>query len=397
MSRRIANLAFAAALGLTVTVGLSGVAQAGPSTVCGNGTTEDPPEKCDDGNTVSNDGCSFPSCLPEVCGDNITNPDIGETCDDGNTAPNDGCDATCHLECGNGTIEGAEQCDTSGESATCDDDCTDVSCGDSNINQAAGEQCDPPGAACSDTCQDTGGPQTKQQQTCINGINGNTLGVLKAQNKNSSTCVKNVAAGKLTVDQCIGIDVGGKIAKAEAKTSKTDLSKCATPNTPTIAYTSANTANTGAKTGALGTAVAIFGVAPTIADKKTDKAGAGCQAEVVKRSIKLQETWLAEANKEKKTALKGSKTTPGVATDSALATAIDAAVANSTKITKAENGVNSGLAKKCTDAQVDPLFDCDGATTTNALALCVIEQAKRGACLALEAADGLALNCPGDV
>ena len=109
---------------------------------CGNNTIEYPPEKCDDGNTVSGDGCSYPSCLPEVCGDGITNPDRppgpAETCDDGNTAPNDGCDASCRLECGNGTLEGAETCDTSGESATCDDDCTAVACGDGKREPGGG-------------------------------------------------------------------------------------------------------------------------------------------------------------------------------------------------------------------------------------------------------------------
>ena len=103
MSRRIANLAFAAALGLTAAVWFSGAAQAGPTPTCGDNETV-PPEECDDGNTVSGDGCSFPSCLPEVCGDGTENPDPApgpaEECDDGNTVDDDGCTDTCHLYCG---------------------------------------------------------------------------------------------------------------------------------------------------------------------------------------------------------------------------------------------------------------------------------------------------------
>ncbi len=44
--------------------------------------------------------------------------------------------------CGDGVVEGDEDCDDRGESATCDDDCSVVECGDSLINATAGEQCD---------------------------------------------------------------------------------------------------------------------------------------------------------------------------------------------------------------------------------------------------------------
>ncbi len=56
--------------------------------------------------------------------------------------------------CGDGVVEGAEECDESGESATCDDDCTFVDCGDENVNQAAGEVCDEGGEgfACDADC-----------------------------------------------------------------------------------------------------------------------------------------------------------------------------------------------------------------------------------------------------
>ncbi|MEM9460654.1 MAG: integrin [Myxococcota bacterium] len=44
--------------------------------------------------------------------------------------------------CGNGIVEAGELCDAGGESATCNDDCTDVLCGDGLINEAAGEECE---------------------------------------------------------------------------------------------------------------------------------------------------------------------------------------------------------------------------------------------------------------
>ncbi|HUQ06625.1 MAG TPA: DUF4215 domain-containing protein [Kofleriaceae bacterium] len=45
--------------------------------------------------------------------------------------------------CGNGTREGAEECDTSGQSATCDVDCSLPLCFDGILNTAATEACDP--------------------------------------------------------------------------------------------------------------------------------------------------------------------------------------------------------------------------------------------------------------
>jgi len=103
-------------------------------------------EQCDDGNTVSGDGCSSTcqlesgwacpvvgsSCGAAACGDGIIAGN--EQCDDGNPASGDGCSSTCQLEagyacgpdqwhptarttecyqtkCGDGHLEGTEQCD----------------------------------------------------------------------------------------------------------------------------------------------------------------------------------------------------------------------------------------------------------------------------------------------
>ena len=60
---------------------------------CGNGRV-DPGEECDDGNTVSGDGCSA-TCTSE-CGDGVV--ERGEECDDGNRTDGDGCSALCTRE-----------------------------------------------------------------------------------------------------------------------------------------------------------------------------------------------------------------------------------------------------------------------------------------------------------
>jgi cysteine-rich repeat protein len=81
-----------------------------PTACCGDGVVE-PGEQCDDGNTVSGDGCSStcqlepPPCgggsgsgsgSGAVCGDGIVEPP--EQCDDGNTVSGDGCSSTCQYE-----------------------------------------------------------------------------------------------------------------------------------------------------------------------------------------------------------------------------------------------------------------------------------------------------------
>jgi cysteine-rich repeat protein len=73
-----------------------GTPSGGTEPVCGNGTLE-PPEECDDSNTVDLDGCSS-RCTIEtpVCGNGVV--ETGEECDDSNTAPGDGCDANCFIE-----------------------------------------------------------------------------------------------------------------------------------------------------------------------------------------------------------------------------------------------------------------------------------------------------------
>ena len=123
--------------------------------LCGN-SAFDPGEQCDDGNTVSGDGCSStcalepnfvcptagaPCVATQLCGDGKIRGT--EQCDDGNTGSGDGCSSTCQLEagwicptagrpciakqCGDGVIAGREQCDmgaSNGQNLGCTATCT---------------------------------------------------------------------------------------------------------------------------------------------------------------------------------------------------------------------------------------------------------------------------------
>jgi cysteine-rich repeat protein len=404
MSKRLWFLALFSALVLSAPVWLSGAAQAGPTAVCGDGNIEGD-EECDDSNTVTGDGCSHPSCLPEVCGDTITNPDppSNESCDDGNTVSGDGCDENCVTECGNGNVDTGEDCDTSGESATCDDDCTNVACGDTNTNEAANEQCDDgntvAGDGCNATCQDEGPVegQTKKQQACINAVNKNLAGVVKAQAADNSACFKAVAGGKDTVAVCYGNDVKGKVAKGQAKTTATVTGKkCTGEGLPTaVVIPVAATINDAGEVQTVEGTTAVFGNPPVIAAKATDKDAAACQAEVAKQYAAIVNKWIQEANKAKKTALKGGKggTPAPVATAAELGTAIDTALTGNANVGKAVTKSNTGIGKKCPDTVVDANVDCGGATTSTALQTCVATAAQQAACEAFEAADVLTLTC----
>jgi len=96
------------------------------------------------------------------CGDNCLGP--GEACDDGNTISGDGCDSLCQSElpppeCGNGGIpETGEQCDdgNTNNNDACTNQCLNNVCGD-GFQYIGVEQCDDfnliNGDGCSSTCQ----------------------------------------------------------------------------------------------------------------------------------------------------------------------------------------------------------------------------------------------------
>jgi fibro-slime domain-containing protein len=157
---------------------------------CGNGE-RGKDEACDDGNTMSGDGCAADclgiepgySCpmgkacrMIARCGDGILA--ASEVCDDGNTDDGDGCSARCKVElgfgcsgdpskcvetvCGDGNVEGIEACDDGshfpfdGCSANCQvepqcpggDACTSK-CGDGLV---LNEDCDDGNAKDGDGC-----------------------------------------------------------------------------------------------------------------------------------------------------------------------------------------------------------------------------------------------------
>ena len=221
--------------------------------LCGNDRL-DPGEECDDGNTLSGDGCSKsckiecpwgkpPQCdeggiaLP-VCGNGYRT--TNEACDDGNTIDNDGCSAKCEIEtgwrcpvpgrrcvpiCGDGlTVAGYEDCDDGntvdhdGCSSDCLvepcywPDCGDAArpvCGDGIISPS--EECDDGRANSDDTY---GGCTTRCRfgpycgDGIVNGVEycdlGPDNGKTSGKGACSSGCARVPYCGDGVVDSLLG-------------------------------------------------------------------------------------------------------------------------------------------------------------------------------------------------
>jgi cysteine-rich repeat protein len=117
--------------------------------VCGD-DKQGPGEGCDDGNMVDGDGCSA-MCAAEGCGDKVMQ--ANEECDDGNQTNDDGCTNACTKpKCGDKIVQMGEQCDDGAESAGCDADCSNATCGDGTLNMTAGEVCDDKNMSNTDAC-----------------------------------------------------------------------------------------------------------------------------------------------------------------------------------------------------------------------------------------------------
>ncbi len=123
--------------------------------ICGNGVRSGT-EACDDGNTLSGDGCASDcttvepgfncpraggactAAATQVCGNGIL--EAGEFCDDGNSTAGDGCSGDCKVESG-------YVCSIAGKA------CTPIArCGDGTVDYSHGETCDDGNTVAGDGC-----------------------------------------------------------------------------------------------------------------------------------------------------------------------------------------------------------------------------------------------------
>lgn len=101
-------------------------------------------EDCDDAGESRT--CDV-DCTVADCGDGVVNATVGEECDDAGESRT--CNTNCRIaQCGDGVVNetAGEQCDAFGEdSQLCNADCSEAQCGDGVLNRIAGEDCDDEG------------------------------------------------------------------------------------------------------------------------------------------------------------------------------------------------------------------------------------------------------------
>ena len=121
---------------------------------------------------------------------------------------------------------------------------------------------------------------------------------------------------------------------------------------------------------------------------------ANCQRETLKRADKLERTVVKVVNKAKRRALKDET----VDSAEALEAKLQAVLSSNDKIDRAAGKLVKGVNRKCAVLQVlpDTIFsgDCGvEAPDWPQFEACVIEAARREACLKINKFDGLTLDC----
>jgi len=235
-------------------------------------------------------------------------------------------------------------------------------------------------------------PANKDQQKCINTLNGNFAKVAKAQGKDICKCIKDGAKEKLigTIEDCITADTAGKVAKAKQKTVDKAGSDCTDP--PDFGATNPTTVNQVAMAKELDLIHEVFGsdLDAAILLEATSKDASKCQQSAAKQLKKCQDTKLKEFNACKKAGLKdGSIFSPA-----GLAACMGQDPKG--KIIKAcDTKLSDTLGKKCGSAVIATTFPggCSGSDNLTILGQCLDRLVECRVCLGLNAADALNRNC----
>jgi cysteine-rich repeat protein len=375
---------------------------------CGNGEVE-PGEECDDGDTLSGDGCSD-VCLEEICGN--ARVDAGEECDDGNTLDDDDCDSLCQLECGNGNLDGDEQCDdgnrTNGD--LCDENCIDEVCGNGVVQPGPPkEDCDDgntlSGDGCSSSCV-AEAPASEAHQRCIQKLNERGAAVAKAQHQVNAKCLEDAAKGNTaglgvpaTAQDCLGNDPRGKAAKAQDKTVSGDAKQCSPANLPGFAYQGPAAVNAAGEAEPIALMADLFGANLDLAviAKAVDPQGARCQREVTKAANAVADRIFKLAIKEKKALLAGKEDGSLAISNEALQTQLFAFLEADAdgKIARKESELRTAAQQKCGGVALAAAFPGCAPSSIGALGDCAIAAARCRFCRAFDAFDGLAADCDG--
>jgi cysteine-rich repeat protein len=373
--------------------------------VCGDGAV-DAGEQCDDGGNAPGDGCDE-SCVDEICGNGMLQSGAGEACDDGNTADGDGCSAGCLVECGDGDVDAGEECDdsnaTSGDG--CSATCLAEICGNGRID--SGEQCDDGNSAEGDACGSScaaAAPASPAHQRCINALNQLGARLTAAQHKVALECLDDAAEGNsadlgapATAQACLANDPDHKVARGEKKTASCEAVKCDAGDPPDFAYTGAAAVNAAAEAEGVALMADLFGAdldAAVIAES-THKAGARCQQDVLKSTQELSNLLFKLAVKQKKKLLAGTDGSVVASTEALELGLLGYVQADARgRIGNKAAKLARTAAKSCRAVALDAAFPgCAPSADRAAVASCATSAARCRFCRALNAFDGLAMDC----
>ncbi|HYD49670.1 MAG TPA: hypothetical protein VEB21_15045 [Terriglobales bacterium] len=240
--------------------------------------------------------------------------------------------------------------------------------------------------------------QTKEQQKCVNALNGGASKVAAQQGKADLSCLKDAAEASLagSAESCLVGD--GKVAAKIDKLHAAEIKKCVAP--PSFGYSDAATSGGAARSGRLLAFHDLFG-----ADLDSgalscagDEAGCDCQRQVAKAADKLANAKWKIFLKCKKAALKAGassaedlqKCISDAATEGSLAADSKGAIAKS----RAKLGELIG--RDCDEVSATAAAFGNGECSSlsgDSLASCIDDRTDCRLCQTFNDADALTVDC----
>ena len=226
----------------------------------------------------------------------------------------------------------------------------------------------------------------KGEQKCINGVTGAGVGVSKAQAKANATCLKAAAVGEADAELCLAADAKGKVGGRMGKTAKAAVA-CVPP--PPFGFTATSTINVAAQEAQLRLMSALFGNSLNSAIA-ADKAGAACQASVLKAAQTLLATKAKLFLGCQKSGLAGK--TSLIVSKSQLRTCFDSLTADvAGKIAKGVEKLGGVISSKCSGNLATLLPGSCG--TSAEIARCLDTRVECRLCRMFNAMAGLSADC----
>jgi hypothetical protein len=236
--------------------------------------------------------------------------------------------------------------------------------------------------------------ESGDQQKCINGLNKDTCKVAAAQGKENKGCVKEGTKGTAT-SGCLTADAKGKVAKKKTKTTDDETKNgCLGANAPDFGYTTGSSGNTAAMTEEVNLFDDVYGTTDPTAVISTDKLTGGCQSAMTKDLEKLIAAKWKQYVSCKKASLKAGALNAAALEACLQGDPNSVAADPKGKIGKKFAKFAGDITKKCPAVAVNTTFpgSCNAETLTT-LPTCLDRLAECRLCLAINAIDGLSVDC----